>query len=85
LTVNDDRLSVLEAERARDALQQAGISIPAVIVNRVAASPEPIVERLGQAFPGLAVLAIPDCRPAPHGLAALRRLVDELWKAGLAP
>jgi arsenite-transporting ATPase len=84
LTVNDDRLSVLEAQRARETLQRAGVAIPAVVINRLVSDPGETRARLGEAFPGLDLFAVPSRDPLPQGLAGLRGLAGYLQASGLA-
>ncbi len=85
LVVNDDRLSVREGVRARDTLTQAGMAIPAVIVNRVLQPGLSVSLELTQAFPGLSVLPVPACQPTPQGLSGLEPVIQALRSQGLLP
>ena len=85
LVVNDDRLSVREGVRARDTLTQAGMAIPAVIVNRVIQSDLSISVELTQAFPALPILPVPACQPIPQGLSGLEPVIQALSNQGLLP
>lgn len=82
LAVNDDRLSVLEAGRAREILEKAGVAIPAVLVNRLENAPEEAVARLAGHFPGLELLPVPSRRPVPQGVDGLREFAATLWDIG---
>lgn len=84
LTVNDDRLSVLEAGRARETLEKAGVAIPAVLVNRLDEATEEAIARLADRFPGLELVSVPARRPAPQGLEGLRELATAFQEFGLS-
>ncbi len=83
LVVNDDRLSVREAMRARDILQKVGVSLPAVIVNRVGRAPDQVINSMAMHFPQLPILPVPARDPAPQGLDGLVSVTMDLRKNGL--
>jgi arsenite-transporting ATPase len=85
LVVNDDRLSVREGERARDILTQAGVPLPAVVINRVRPGVTDAGQRLASSFPRLALLPIPAIEPAPQGLQGLAPVITALLQNGLLP
>lgn len=83
LVVNDDRLSVREGERVRATLDRAGVSIPAVLINRVKVDIAQVRQRLANDFHCLPLLLLPAQEPAPQGLAGLTPLIQALQAEGL--
>lgn len=83
LVVNDDRLSVREGERARATLQEAGVSIPALLVNRAERDTAAITTALQATFPNLPIHCLPALTPPPQGLDGLEPLVTHLRDHGL--
>ncbi|WP_157960367.1 ArsA family ATPase [Marinimicrobium alkaliphilum] len=85
LVVNDDRLSVSEGERARQTLVAAGVSIPALLVNRALRPEAELGPAMAQRFPGLPVRVLPQREPAPQGLSGLADMAEALARAGFGP
>jgi len=86
LVVQEDRLSIREGERAAAQLLKAGVSQPAILVNRVPAEnldqdwPR---QDLRKAFPRELLHPLPDYRPCPMGLEGLRPISQALRGRGL--
>ncbi len=80
LVANDDRLSLLEAERARQTLEQAAVSIPYLLINRSQDDADSLRQRLQHHFPGQTIHPLPNATPPPLGLTSLgdfaRQLAD---------
>lgn len=83
LVVNDDRLSVSEGVRAREALVEAKVPVPALLVNRASADPSALWEAMSQRFPGLPLAVLPAQSPAPQGLEGLTLLALQLQNRSL--
>ena len=78
LVANDDRLSVLEAERARQTLEQADVAIPCLFINRAEAGTDDLHQRLQARFPGQRLHPIEASKPPPLGLNGLQALSRQL-------
>jgi arsenite-transporting ATPase len=83
LVVNDDRLSVREAVRARDILQKVGVSVPALVVNRVGRATDQMIKTMAAHFPQLPILTVPARDPVPQGLDGLASVTSDLRRCGL--
>lgn len=83
LVVNDDRLSVREGERVRTTLEQAGVFIPAVIVNKIADGEHQVQARLQDHFPRIPILSIAASMPAPQGLEGLAPVIQTMQMNGV--
>ncbi|MDQ2076435.1 ArsA family ATPase [Marinimicrobium sp. ABcell2] len=83
LVVNDDRLSVSEGVRARETLERARVSIPALIINRTVRPESQVREAVESRFPKLTQVVVPAAETTPQGLADLKRLAVYLQDAGL--
>lgn len=85
LVINDDRLSVREGARARDTLRKAGVSVPAVIVNRAFIGTAARLSVLAESFPGVPLLPVAASDPAPQGLAGLAFVIAALRNEEFLP
>jgi len=78
LVANDDRLSILEAERARETLNTAGVHIPCLLLNRSDGMDDEHRKTLQQRFPAQHLHTIPGITPPPHGLPGLEAIATQL-------
>ncbi len=78
LVLNPDKLSRRESLRAREEIEAAGVTIPAVLVNRVEAEDRGAVEDLCREYAGLSLAVLERYRPAPAGIDGLAELAAQL-------
>lgn len=78
LVLNPDRLSRRESLRARQEIDTAGVTIPAVLVNRVEQEDRGTLEDLRREYAGLPLAILERRRPAPTAIDGLETLAAEL-------
>ncbi len=78
LVLNTDRLSRRESARARKQIEDAGVRIPLVLINRVEPEDEPLLAELRGEYTDLPLLELQRIRPAPVGIAGLEALAARL-------